>query len=228
MFDKSSVKTLLNFCGMSRGVVWTSSILYGRHFLAKKKITYYKIQITNNPIWLKNPRFHVLKINLEHLKEVEEVSSVIMSIAKTIGEGLGKDITNIDTREKFQGIFRKEMFEKPLILDEFDALEEKVGRDQYYVRFSSPFVQKCLFYYFSNQIFDYLGQLIHPLELKSFKDMYRFEKSIDQAAEYGWQMGLKEIFLLEFVELSEEDAKQLEQEVDKSGIKVIVLPVAIL
>jgi hypothetical protein len=69
---------------------------------------------------------------------------------------------------------------------------------------------------------------IYGLELKSFKDMYRFEKSIDQAAEYGRQMGLKEIYLLEFVELSEEDAKQLEQQVDKSGIKVIVLPIGIL
>jgi hypothetical protein len=199
--------------------------------------------------------------------------------------------------------------------------QEKVGRDRYYVKFSCPFVQKSLFDYFSNQIFDYLGQLIHPLdamkdaineetlhipniikryqaylkknretffkdvprrkndlkiyeaiyhfnlyrylydllgtrgveviphfptgngkvdlilkyreriyalELKSFKDMYTFERGIDQAAEYGRQLGLKEIALLVFVELSEEEAKQLEQEVDKPGIKVIVLSVGIL
>jgi hypothetical protein len=199
--------------------------------------------------------------------------------------------------------------------------EEKVGLDEYYVKFSCPFVQKRIFNYFSRQTFHRLGQLIHPLdamkdaineetlhipniikryqaylkknretffkdvprrkndlkiyeavyhfnlyrylydllrargvevipefptgngkidlllkyreriyalELKSFKDMYTFERGIDQAAEYGHRMGLKEIALLVFVELSEEEAKQLEQEVDKPGIKVIVLSVGIL
>jgi hypothetical protein len=165
--------------------------------------------------------------------------------------------------------------------------EEKVGLEEYYVRFSCPFVQKRIFNYFSRQIFKHLGQLIHPLdamkdaiteetlhipniikryqaylkknhdiffknvprrkddmriyeaiyhfnlfrylhdllwarevevipqfptgngkvdlilkyrekiyalELKSYKDMYRYEKAIDQAGEYGMQMGLKEIF----------------------------------
>lgn len=378
----------------------------------------------------KDPRFHVLKINLEHLEEVEKVSRVIMSIAKTIGEGFGKDFTNIDTREKFQGIFRKELLETPLILilDEFDALEEKsinaivsvfrniyfhrmdegdkptgektyllhgvaligvrsvlgienqegspfnvqrsihipnltfaemeemfkwyekeselfqtrektafnfddkelnylymngvideekAGHKLYYVRFSCPFVQKRIFNYFSSQIFKHLGLLIHPLdaineetlhipniikryqaylkknkeiffknvprrkddmriyeaiyhfnlfrylydllrargvevipqfptgngkvdlilkyrekiyalELKSFKDMYRYEKAIDQAGEYGVQMGLKEITLLVFVELSQEEAKQLEKQVEKPGIKVMVLAIGIL
>jgi hypothetical protein len=199
--------------------------------------------------------------------------------------------------------------------------KEKVNANEYYVRFSCPFVQKCLFDYFSNQIFRHLGQLIHPLdamkdaineetlhipniikryqaylkknretffknvprrktdlkiyeaiyhfnlyrylydllrtrgvevipqfptgngkvdlilkyrekiyalELKSFKDMYTFEKGIDQAAEYGRRMGLKEIVFLVFVELSEEEAKQLEQEIEKTGIKVTVLSVGIL
>jgi hypothetical protein len=199
--------------------------------------------------------------------------------------------------------------------------EEKAARDQYYVKFSCPFVQKSLFDYFSNQIFDYLGQLIHPLdamedaideetlhipniikryqtylkknrdtffknvprrktdlkiyeaiyhfnlyrylydllrargvevvpqfptgngkvdlilkyrekiyalELKSFKDMYTFEKGIEQAAEYGRRMGLKEIVFLVFVELSEEEAKQLEKKIEKPGIKVTVLSVGIL
>jgi hypothetical protein len=199
--------------------------------------------------------------------------------------------------------------------------KEKVNADEYYVIFSCPFVQKCLFDYFSNQIFSHLGQLIHPLdamkdaideetlhipniikryqaylkknretffknvprrktdlniyeaiyhfnlyrylydllrtrgvevipqfptgngkvdlilkyrekiyalELKSFKDMYTFERGIDQAAEYGRRMGLKEIVFLVFVELSEEEAKQLEQEIEKPGIKVTVLSVGIL
>jgi hypothetical protein len=199
--------------------------------------------------------------------------------------------------------------------------EEKVDINEYYVKFSCPFVQKCLFDYFSNQIFSHLGQLIHPLddmkdaineetlyipniikryqaylkknretffknvprrktdlkiyeavyhfnlyrylydllktrgvevipqfptgngkvdlilkyrekiyalELKNFKDIYTFERGIDQAAEYGRQMGLKEIVFLVFVELSQEEAKQLEKEVEKYEIKVIVIPVGIL
>ncbi len=199
--------------------------------------------------------------------------------------------------------------------------EEKAAPDQYYVKFSCPFVQKSLFDYFSRQIFDYLGQLIHPLdamedaideetlhipniikryqaylkknrdtffkdvprrksdlkiheaiyhfnlyrylydllrtrgvevvpqfptgngkvdlilkyrekiyalEIKIFKDMYTFERGIEQAAEYGRRMGLKEIVYLVFVELSEEEAKQLEKEIEKPGIKVTVLSVGIL
>ena len=76
-------------------------------------------------------------------------------------------------------------------------------------------------------ILKYQGKT-HALELKSFRDMYTFEKGIDQAASYGRQLGLTEIVYLVFVELSEEDAKQLEQVVDRSGIKVIVVPVGIL
>ncbi|MGE5343271.1 MAG: hypothetical protein ACM3SY_17520 [Candidatus Omnitrophota bacterium] len=199
------------------------------------------------------------------------------------------------------------------------AEETDIG--EYYVKFSCPFVQKSLFDYFSNQIFNYMGQLIQPLdtmndaiddqtlhvpniiqryrtylkkngptffkdvprrktdlkiyeavyhfnlyrylydllkprgvdvvpqfptgngkidlilkyrgkvqalELKGFRDMYTFEKGIDQAASYGRQLGLTEIVYLVFVELSEEDAKQLEQAVEKGGIKVIVVPVGIL
>ncbi len=40
--------------------------------------------------------------------------------------------------------------------------EEKVGRTAYYVRFSSPFVQKRLFNYFSRTLFKQLGQLVKP------------------------------------------------------------------
>jgi hypothetical protein len=462
----------------------------------------------------KDPRFHILKLNLEILKDKEKVSDIIRIIARKIGEGVNKDFNGIEDQDKFQEIFKKDRLDKPLILilDEFDALveeginavvsvfrniyiqrldeveqpaeektyllhgvaligvrsvlgienqkgspfnvqrsihipnltfaemeemfkwyekesgqkveeevvrelydetwgqpgltswfgelltetynhdmnkpitmtnfreaygaathilpnnnilniiskvqkkpydekvielfqtrdkiafnfddkelnylymngvidEEKVGLEEYYVRFSCPFVQKRIFNYFSRQIFSHLGQLIHPLdamedavneetlhipniikryqayltknkgiffknvprrkddmriyeaiyhfnlfrylydllrsweveviphfptgngkvdlilkyrekiyalELKSFKDMHRLKKAIDQAGEYGVQMGLKEVFLLVFVELSTEEAKQLEQEVDKSGIKVIVLSVGIL
>jgi hypothetical protein len=41
---------------------------------------------------------------------------------------------------------------------------EKVGLTDYYVRFSSPFVQKRLFNYFSGELFDYLGRLVEPFE----------------------------------------------------------------
>ena len=69
---------------------------------------------------------------------------------------------------------------------------------------------------------------IYALELKSFKNIYTFEKGIEKAAEYGRQIGHKEVFFLVFVELTEEEAKQLEKEVEKDGIKVISIPIAIL
>ncbi|MGE5340080.1 MAG: AAA family ATPase [Candidatus Omnitrophota bacterium] len=199
--------------------------------------------------------------------------------------------------------------------------EEKVGLNDYYVKFSSPFVQKRIFNYFARQLFGKLGQLIHPLdamkdaitddtlyvpgiiqryreyvkknrkdffenaprrktdlriyeaiyhfniyrylydllkprgievipqfptgngkidlilkyrgkihalELKSFRDIYTFEKGIEQAASYGRQLGLTEITYLVFVELSEDEAKPLEQKIDQSGILVTVIPVGIL
>ena len=68
---------------------------------------------------------------------------------------------------------------------------------------------------------------IYALELKSFKNMYTFEKGIGQAAEYGRQMGLKEIYFLVFVELTPEEAKQLEQDVEKEDIKVVVIAIGI-
>jgi len=199
--------------------------------------------------------------------------------------------------------------------------EEKVGPKEYYVKFSCPFVQKRIFNFFSRQFFSYLGQLIPPLdaikdavdeenlyipniikryqayltknqgiffkdvprrkddlriyeaiyhfnifrylydllkergveviphfptgngkidlllkyrektyalELKSFKDMYKHEKGILQATEYGRQMGLKEVALLVFVEVTPVEAKQLEKVVVNNGVSVTVLPIGIL
>ncbi|MCP5101739.1 MAG: hypothetical protein GY950_00085 [bacterium] len=40
--------------------------------------------------------------------------------------------------------------------------KEKVGKTEYYVRFSSPFVQKRLFNYFPRTLFKQLGQLVKP------------------------------------------------------------------
>ena len=199
--------------------------------------------------------------------------------------------------------------------------QEKAEDGKYYLKFSYPFVQKRLFNYFSDRFFSYLGQLIYPLdtmadavdeknlyipniikryqayltknqgiffknvprrkddlriyeaiyhfnlfrylydllksweievvphfptgngkidlilkykgkiyalELKSFKNMNIHEKSIEQAAEYGRQLGLKNVALLVFIELTPAEAKQLEKEVEKNGVKVTVLPVGIL
>jgi len=68
----------------------------------------------------------------------------------------------------------------------------------------------------------------YALELKSFRDMYDYQEGIEQAASYGRSLELSEIFLLVFMELKEEDVKELEQEIQKNNITVIVIPVGIL
>ena len=69
---------------------------------------------------------------------------------------------------------------------------------------------------------------IYALELKSFKNMNTHEKGIEQAAEYGRQMGLNDVAFIVFVELTPAEAKQLEKVVEKNGVNVTVLPVGIL
>jgi hypothetical protein len=69
---------------------------------------------------------------------------------------------------------------------------------------------------------------VYALELKSFRDMYDFRKGIDQAEAYGRKLGLKEIVYLVFVELGEEEVKELEQEIERPGIKIIVIPIGVL
>ncbi|MCP5104217.1 MAG: hypothetical protein GY950_12595, partial [bacterium] len=39
---------------------------------------------------------------------------------------------------------------------------EEVNESEYYVRFASPFVQRCLFDYFSDTIFEQMGRLVDP------------------------------------------------------------------
>ncbi len=75
----------------------------------------------------KDSRFDVLKINLESLKDKKKPAEIIKTIARKIGEGLGKTFKAIDNQDKFQEIFRKGIIDKPLvlILDEFDALVEE-------------------------------------------------------------------------------------------------------
>ena len=178
--------------------------------------------------------------------------------------------------------------------------EEKVGRTGYYVRFSSPFVQKRLFNYFSRTMFKHLGQLVKPfldlspiitshslnvrellklyqvyinenhswlfkdaprrsdlrvyeaifhfnlysylqdflrdkdarvfpefptgngkvdllirhsnitygIELKSYTDQPGYQRSLEQAAQYGKQLGLSEMFLVIFIETIDEGNRQ--------------------
>jgi hypothetical protein len=77
---------------------------------------------------LKNaPRFHVLKINLESLKNETDVEVIIQTITEELGQGLNKTFTGIKTQQQFQKIFNRDVLDKPLILilDEFDALSEK-------------------------------------------------------------------------------------------------------
>jgi hypothetical protein len=72
------------------------------------------------------------------------------------------------------------------------------------------------------------GDQVYALELKSFRDIYDYRRGIEQAADYGKQLGLKEIVLLVFVELKEEEVKELEKEIEKPDIKVIVIPIGVL
>lgn len=75
----------------------------------------------------KDDRFDVLKINLENLKSENDAPTILDTIAREIGDGLDKPFTGIDSRVRFQEIFKKDVLEKPLILilDEFDALGEE-------------------------------------------------------------------------------------------------------
>ncbi|MDQ1353612.1 MAG: hypothetical protein QG657_3918, partial [Acidobacteriota bacterium] len=75
----------------------------------------------------KDPRFDVLKINLEILKDRKNPADIFEIIAADIGDGLGKTFTGIDNQDKFQDIFKKDVLQKPLILilDEFDAMIEE-------------------------------------------------------------------------------------------------------
>ncbi|MCP4149268.1 MAG: AAA family ATPase [bacterium] len=69
---------------------------------------------------------------------------------------------------------------------------------------------------------------VYGIELKSFKDMYDYRRGIEQAAEYGVQLKVKEVVLLVFVELKESEIKELEQKISKPGITVNVIPIGVL
>lgn len=72
----------------------------------------------------KDSRFDVVQVSLEIMKDKTSAAETIESLARLMGNKLGKSFSGIDTQEKFQELFRKGTLEKPLILilDEFDAL----------------------------------------------------------------------------------------------------------
>ncbi|MBF0235294.1 MAG: AAA-like domain-containing protein [Desulfamplus sp.] len=74
----------------------------------------------------KDEKYHVLKINLENLKQTKDVCIILEHLSESIGSGLNKTIPVVNTPEKFQNIFSCKVLDKPLvlILDEFDALNE--------------------------------------------------------------------------------------------------------
>jgi len=73
-------------------------------------------------------KFDTVKVDLEHLKSVGEISRIIDSISKDIALELKQNIPEIKTVEQFQELFTSRYLKKPLILilDEFDSLGEEI------------------------------------------------------------------------------------------------------
>ncbi|MDM8517398.1 hypothetical protein QUF76_14465, partial [Desulfobacterales bacterium HSG16] len=70
------------------------------------------------------------------------------------------------------------------------------------------------------------GGRIYGLELKSYKDKNSYNKALIQAARYGEQLKVEEIFLVFFIEnIDDENRKKYEVDWfdEKTGIKVIVI-----
>lgn len=67
------------------------------------------------------------------------------------------------------------------------------------------------------------GENTYGLELKSFTDQPGFRSALEQAAHYGKQLGLTEIYLITFVEAIDEKNRQIyekEYQEPQSGVKV--------
>ena len=75
---------------------------------------------------MRDDRFHVLKLELEHLKMETDADEIVEDIADTIIRYLNIRNLKIRRMKEFGELFRKEVLDKPLILilDEFDALAE--------------------------------------------------------------------------------------------------------
>ncbi len=75
----------------------------------------------------KDARFHVLKLNLEHLKMTEDTDEIIESVASEIIRDMGMKNIAVNKMKEFHTLFLKGSLDKPLVLiiDEFDALAEE-------------------------------------------------------------------------------------------------------
>ncbi len=74
------------------------------------------------------------------------------------------------------------------------------------------------------------GKRIYGLEIKSYTDETGYNRGIEQAARYGKQLGLAEVFLIFFVEyVNDENRRKYEREMidEKTGVKVAVVFVEI-
>jgi len=76
-------------------------------------------------------RFYVAKINMETVKGMPDIKTTYKYLINSMNGFFNMKLPIPATRDEFQLIFRKESFDKPLILilDEFDALEEHVIND---------------------------------------------------------------------------------------------------
>jgi len=76
----------------------------------------------------KDERFYTAKINLESLKEQKDELYCTNAILNKINEAFDKNISKIESLDKFADFFSSHNFDKPviLILDEFDALQKNV------------------------------------------------------------------------------------------------------
>ena len=67
------------------------------------------------------------------------------------------------------------------------------------------------------------------IEIKSFENMAKLKRGIEQAGRYGKKIGVNEMLLVLFLTgVSEEEAMSLQKEEEIEGVKVIVEPVVIL
>ncbi|MDM8517605.1 AAA-like domain-containing protein [Desulfobacterales bacterium HSG16] len=75
---------------------------------------------------MKDERFQVVKLDLEHLKMQDDPALVVKAVTTHLKEELNLTIP-VDSPDDFHTIFLKKNLKKPLILiiDEFDALNEK-------------------------------------------------------------------------------------------------------
>ena len=73
------------------------------------------------------------------------------------------------------------------------------------------------------------GEKMGIIEIKSFENMAKLKKGIEQAGRYGKQMGIEEVVLALFLTgVTEEEAMSLQKTEEIDGVNVIVEPVVII